>query len=282
VAWATCSQGYNGAGFCQPTSIATDHLGNIAVAGSYSYDSIAFGSVMLHNGSGMTDDVFLLKFDNTGLPLWGVSAGGNYFDRANGVAFDDTGNIYMAGVFASSGITLGSYTMTNVTPDSTSDIFMAKLAPDGSVLWASGTGATGNDDEYGIALDPGNNFYIAGGFSGSAITFGTYNLTFAGGVDMYVAKYGAIPTAVRADKGQVQRFSVFPNPATNAIFVHTHSGLPFDLRMSDCMGRDVSAASIHTTENEVSIDVSVLHAGTYILKLVDTDGTSTIPVVVMH
>jgi hypothetical protein len=53
-----------------------------------------------------------------------TSAGGTANDYAGSIAVDASGNIYMAGAFASSTITFGSITLTNAGGD---DMFLAKL-----------------------------------------------------------------------------------------------------------------------------------------------------------
>src|SRR5690606_12619096 len=51
-------------------------------------------------------DAFLVKFDNTGMRLWGTYYGGINNERGLGCAVDITGNIYLSGFTASPGGTV--------------------------------------------------------------------------------------------------------------------------------------------------------------------------------
>jgi hypothetical protein len=54
--------------------------------------------------------------------------------------------------------------------------------------WAARAGGTEDDFSRGIATDAAGNCYVTGSFSGTA-TFGSTNLTSAGGYDIFVARY---------------------------------------------------------------------------------------------
>lgn len=81
-------------------------------------------------------------------------------------------------------------------PRGTTDPFVAKYAPDNSLVWVRRVGSefvdsAGNVSEVGKALDVdgSGNVYITGNFRGQA-DFGPFTLTSAGGKDAFVAKLG--------------------------------------------------------------------------------------------
>jgi len=63
-----------------------------------------FGSTTLLNAG--SEDIFLAKYNANGNMLWAKSAGGTDYDYANTIKLDILGNIYIAGYYRSSPLTL--------------------------------------------------------------------------------------------------------------------------------------------------------------------------------
>lgn len=111
--------------------------------------------------------------------------------RANDVAADAAGNSYMTGSF--SGITdfdpAHSYPGDTdiLVARGTQDAFVAKYAPDNSLVWVKRMGGDTSDIGKSIAIDGSGNVYIVGDFSGTA-DFGSTGLSSAGSDDGFVAK----------------------------------------------------------------------------------------------
>lgn len=122
---------------------------------------------------------------DAGLPKtpWAVGAGGTSDDRGRAIALDSSGNIYITGSF--NGIaTLGSFTLTS---KGGTDIFVAKVSPAGTFLWAASAGGTGDDVGNGIVVDSSSKVTVTGFINGAA-TFGTFSTTSKGGKDLFVAQ----------------------------------------------------------------------------------------------
>ncbi|MBL8000816.1 MAG: hypothetical protein JNL05_02535 [Flavobacteriales bacterium] len=144
---------------------ATDDLGNSYAAGSF-YGTVTFGALPPITSVGQSD-VFVVKYDNQGVPLWVVRAGGNNFDDAYDLALDGTGGVVITGYFQSATAAFGTTTLTKVGG---MDVFVAKLsATDGSWAWAQRYGS--NDFQSGqlewakaIACDANGNIYVGGCF----------------------------------------------------------------------------------------------------------------------
>ncbi|WP_460473558.1 Ig-like domain repeat protein, partial [Emticicia fontis] len=111
-------------------------------------------------------------------------------------ATDASGNVYVTGYFNNS-VTMRATTLTSSGAD---DIFLAKYDVAGNLLWARKAGGTTSDRAYGIAVS-GSGVYVTGIFSGTAsfntpASVSTYEVTSAGGGDIFVAKY--------TDAGEIQ------------------------------------------------------------------------------
>lgn len=109
---------------------------------------------------------------DAGPPMgWTMAASSPRYDFARAVAYDPSGNTYVAGSFYDSALLAGGTFNSN----GQSDIFVAKFTPDGQRLWVRTFGGTGADDVYDIKAD-GARVVIVGKFT-NAVDFGTGLLT---------------------------------------------------------------------------------------------------------
>jgi hypothetical protein len=156
--WASSA---GGSGEDVGSGIITDAIGNSYVAGYFSSPSITLGNTTLINAdpSGNTDDLLIVKFDKTGNVLWASSSGGNGEDVANCISFDNDGNIYVAGYFQSSSISIGGNTLNNTGGK---DGFISKYDTSGTVVWVKKISSGGDYPASGITVDIYGNIYITG------------------------------------------------------------------------------------------------------------------------
>jgi len=173
-------------GMASNHKIATDAAGNSYIAGTFE-GTVSFGSIALSSVGG--SDVFVAKLDPAGNYLWAVRGGGNGSDSSQGIAVDATGHIYITGSFTSTA-TFG----TALTTAGNSDIFVAKLTPAGTWLWATQGGGINTEMTRSLAVDGGGNAYITGFFDSSSASFGSSTLSNAGAIDAFVAKLDAAGT----------------------------------------------------------------------------------------
>ena len=181
--WAKSAGGINNDA---ASSIAADSSGNTYVTGTFTSPTITFGSTVLTlTGS---SDVFIVKYDSSGNPLWANSFG-NFSDNVgNSIVTDKAGNIYVAGYFKSHSMSVGGFTLTNDTTDTTADIFIAKYHPNGNVIWAKRFGGSDQDYVSALTTDTACNVYLTGGFYSPSIVFGGTTLTSFGQPALYVTK----------------------------------------------------------------------------------------------
>jgi len=167
-------------------SIETDNLGNAYVVGyfgSSTAQTVNFGLLQLTTAG--QRDMFLLKYNASGEPLWCVSAGGPKSDEeARDVAVDADNNVYTTGFF----VDTASFSGVTVNGNGGRDIFVAKYSSIGQLIWVRSAGGIKADDANSITLDGMGNLYISGKID-SAGAFGTTNILTAGSTDAFIAKY---------------------------------------------------------------------------------------------
>lgn len=111
---------------------------------------------------------------------WAMAVSSDWYDFGRAVAYDPSGNTYVAGVFYGSAVLAGS----PVTSNGQSDIFVVKFAADGRRLWARTIGGTGADEVFDLKAD-GSRVILVGAFK-NAVDFGTGLIT-AQSTEGYVA-----------------------------------------------------------------------------------------------
>ena len=120
---------------------------------------------------------------------WGGGDGG---DDGDGVAVDQSGNIYVAGSFMSTvdfdpGGGVDNHISTGVI-----DVFLSKFDSSGTFLWARTWGGSGWDEGYGVDVDDTGNVYVTGYFN-ETVDFdpgsGTDNHTSGGWEDVFLSKF---------------------------------------------------------------------------------------------
>ena len=137
-------------------AVTTDAAGNVFLA-SECIDDATFGDQRHKTAGGM--DMCLVKLDAAGKALWVNAFGGSKTDRAYGVITDATGNAYVTGHFESTDAMANGEVLPNA---GSYDVFTAKFAPDGKVLWVRVKGGEGYDYGHGIAIDSKGHVVVTG------------------------------------------------------------------------------------------------------------------------
>ena len=174
-----------------PAAVTTDLFGNIYFTGTFSSNSITFGTTTLLNPNLGFPDIFLVKYDSNGNVLWARREGQSDYDYASSVTTDPvTGEAYVGGAFYANSITVGSTTLPN---NGMYDVLLIKYDINGNPLWAKSSGGTLNDLGNAVTTDRFGNIYVDGGFASSSETFGatTLNNVNGGYPDIFLAKYSS-------------------------------------------------------------------------------------------
>lgn len=137
-------------------AVTTDKDGNVFLASECVGDAV-FGGQTRKTAGGM--DMCLVKLDAKGKALWVSAIGGSKTDRAYGVITDAAGNAYVTGHFESTDALVNGGALPNA---GSYDVFTAKFAPDGKVLWVRVKGGEGYDYGHGIAIDSKGQVVVTG------------------------------------------------------------------------------------------------------------------------
>jgi hypothetical protein len=172
--------------------IATDAFGNVYITGNFHEKAITIGPSTLVNAdaSGLTDDIFLVKYDPLGNVVWAKSTGGNLSDDAYAITVTPAGDIYLAGDFASPSVTFGPSVIAN-TAGTYQTAFIARFDASGNPLWASASGGAGPEYAAGLTSDIAGNVYMIGGLKDNSISFNGTVITnpYTGQYVSYLVKF---------------------------------------------------------------------------------------------
>ncbi len=135
-------------------TFANDHTTDVAVDTSGVYAAGYTGGALPGQSSSGSDDAFVRKYDGSGNELWTMQFGTSYYDYAQSVAVDASGNVYVAG--------LTSGALPGQTSSGGGDAFVRKYNGSGSELWTMQFGTSTYDEAYDVAVDTFDNVYVAG------------------------------------------------------------------------------------------------------------------------
>ncbi len=150
--------------------VSVDASGNAYVIG---YSEGAFDG---KTNSGK-EDMFLVKYDTSGVKQWSKLVGTSNFDRGQGVSVDSSGNVYVTGFFA------GAF--DGHTHSGSDDMFLIKYDSSGVKQRSRLLGTSTNDRGRGVSVDSAGNVYVAGFSAGN---FG--GETNQGSDDIFLIKFG--------------------------------------------------------------------------------------------
>ncbi|HYV54141.1 MAG TPA: T9SS type A sorting domain-containing protein [Chitinophagaceae bacterium] len=190
--WA---KGGEGAGTNIGTSVAVDTSGNIYIAGSYNAQNLIFDSDTVINTAAGFTDVFIVKYNSAGNVIWVKNIGGILAENCSAILTDNSGNLYITGIFSSPNLTLGAFTLTCTGGV---DLYIAKLDPSGNVLWAKSAGGSGSEYGYNLTLDLTGNLYLTGMFSSPNLAFDNDTLFCTGNLDAFLVKYDSLGNIIWA------------------------------------------------------------------------------------
>ncbi len=187
-------------------SVATDSSGSVYLCGIFRSATLNLGSVTLTNTTSGYSDVFVAKFDSSGVLQWAKSGGGSNSESTSGIAVDGNRNVYVSGIYLSGTCIFGNDTINN-SALSFYDIFLVSYDSLGNLRWIDSEGGNKNDMVQCISIDAQANIYIGGTTYSNSFMFGSHLFGDAVNADLFIAKYDS---------------------AGNVIWAHTESGSGYE------------------------------------------------------
>jgi hypothetical protein len=268
--WARSDGGDGGD---MPSCLATDTAGNIFMTGWFHGSYTTFGAVTLNNVNVGSSDLFVVKFDPSGTPLWGNRSGGMNNEAALSVSVDQSGNAVITGHYVSPSIVFGTYTLGNA---GVYDLFVTKYDVPGNVLWAKRVGAAGADFGQSVAIDGLGNVYVAGDFSSTSIVFGPVTLSNVtpAGDEVFLAKLDITTGMSESFDDDNDGISIYPNPSSGKFTVEA-KGI---LTVHNTLGEKIYSEKLVADKTE--IDLSGNAKGIYFIRVDSETGSVTKKIIV--
>ncbi len=185
-------------------SIAVDALGNVYTVGNFNgtadFDPDA-GDYSLTSAGG--SDIFISKLDASGNFVWAKKLGGTDYDNAGAITVDPFSNVYITGDFRQTADFDPGTGVFNMTTTGYVGSFVSKLDALGNFVWAKKMAGTYAVSGRSIKVDDSGYLYTTGEFQGTADFdpgAGSFNLTSAGNIDVFVNKLDTSGNFVWAKK----------------------------------------------------------------------------------
>ncbi len=150
----------------QANGVAVGSDGSVVLTGAMA-GKFSFGGAML-DAKGKSD-VFVAKLNADGTHVWSHKYGSAAENQVGqGVAIDPAQNIVVVGYLKGT-LAFGSTTLTDVATTSAAetDVFVAKLAADGSPVWARSFGDGSDQAAWAVTTDALANVIVGGSFQGT-------------------------------------------------------------------------------------------------------------------
>lgn len=151
----------------QGSTIAVDAAGNAYVGGyTNSSDFPATGVIGTLEGP---SNAFAAKLDPSGTIAYSILIGGSGFEKIDDLAADPAGNVFVVGQTTSADFPLLNPIQGSL--QGPNDLFLARFAPDGTLVTSTYLGGSGAEEVTSLALDGLGRLYLAGiAFSNSPLS----------------------------------------------------------------------------------------------------------------
>ncbi|MEO0144938.1 MAG: SBBP repeat-containing protein [candidate division WOR-3 bacterium] len=268
--WATYYGGSSNECYDFPFSLAIDVYGNVFIVGyttSIDFPTYNPGGNAYYqgncNGCPNYDDIFILKFDNSGIRQWATYYGGSNYDYASSITIDANGNVFVSGWTWSDDFPVQNYNSSYFQSNRAGyeDIFILKFNNLGQKLWATYFGGSGSDFAYYITNDSIGNVFITGRTLSNDFPLrdpnggAYYQGSKSGGYDAFISKFGNSSSIS-------EKFNFYYKD--RFVFNLESLSTPITIKIYSLDGKLIYSKIFKT--NNIEIKLKTLKSGIYILK----------------
>jgi hypothetical protein len=192
---AQYAYGFGGPNNDYGNGVVSDGAGGVFMTGSFR-DTIDFdpGPGVEGRTSVGSDDIFLVRYDPNGVPVFVHTFGSLVNDFGNAVASDGAGGVVMIGQFQETVDFDPGPGLAELTSKGAYDIVMARYDGEGRLIYAHAIGSPDLDGSTSVTPDGAGGVFLTGQFRGTVdLDPGPETLTFepVGGYDLFIARYDA-------------------------------------------------------------------------------------------
>ena len=184
IIWSTYVGGNQDDEMHQLTTNRFDHL-YLSGSSSSTFGISTSGASQATNSGGSFDGI-LGRFNLQGERIWMTYFGGEGQDRAFGVACDELGSVYLAGITSS--LTNISYNPFQQDIGGGNDLFFAFFDSTGVINWSSYLGGSGDEFLRSISADENSKIIFAGNSASSAAALNGWDTAYGGSTDGFFGK----------------------------------------------------------------------------------------------
>jgi hypothetical protein len=180
--------------------IGLDANGHACITGVTASSNFPVISAFQSTRNGTVDDAFVTRISSSGALLYSTYLGGTGVDQGSSVAVDASGAAYITGTTRSTNFPKVDPIQASLAGES--DAFVTKVSPTGSTLeFSTYIGGSSFDDGVAIAVDSGQNAYVAGGTDSSNFpTVNPFQAARSGASDGFLLRISSSTTTI---SGQV-------------------------------------------------------------------------------
>lgn len=259
--WGRKAGGVHGQ-FCSALTLDEDN--NIYVGGNI-IGVMKLSEDIIIQSPNLANNLFLLKYDSDGIPIWAKSMGGFDPELVTDLKYKDD-RLILSGYFRES-LEIDDFFATAAPNLNTS--FLASFDLTGESRWVKVINGDNQVFLDEIAFnDQTGEILGAGAFNGSVV-FDTETYEVNGFFDVFIGNYGGIFTEVKETERIEVDFKIFPNPTSEYVFIETQEEI-FETEVFNLQGQ-----SLLQSKNEKSIDVSKLATGVYMVKIQSKNASSS-------
>ncbi|MDC0749882.1 hypothetical protein [Polyangium mundeleinium] len=178
------SRRYGGTGFEDLIGLALDTKDNIVLTGNFD-GTVDFGVAGMFTSAG-SDDVFTLKVQGNGSPVWAKQWGDTADQEALGIAITPNDEIVLSGHIAGV-ISFDDGSKIEAAPMAT-NAYLVKLGADGALAWSKILGGPKSISDWGMWLGVAKGRIVTAGWFSDQIDFGGGPLTSNIQVSPFIAQ----------------------------------------------------------------------------------------------